>query len=399
MLYKICFLLFFSGAYCLLFAKEYRVVKNVSYKEIVKFETETESFSRCQARIDFVEGLVEVFGDCDVKRIDCFTEDGMWLGTVVQRSYKVETELWWGSPIPIPTPKLEERKNFTKGYTYKNVAFYEFRSSTNLVEVVFDINECGHDYEYVDGRCVKIPEHSHLSRSGNWKCDYGYKLDGSSCKELAVCSSEQYKVSDFECENLPEHAHALAGGEKGWECDSGYHLETVREFEICKEDPIFDNLSAEIAGSLGTGGAGFAFDGELGLEWLFGKKINLGPAVTMGLVYSSHEDDFNLSFLSTRLNLAFVLASKLDNIQFYLRPVVSINLGTNVELSGTDSVQASYSVPSSAAGIEFGIRFWESPKELDYALDIYLKFFSTIFQDTIVSDEKLILVGMRFIFL
>ncbi len=118
--------------------------------------------------------------------------------------------------------------------------------------------------------------------------------------------------------------------------------------------------------------------------------------MTIGAVSSSH---YNLSFLSTRMNLAFIFASKLDNIQFYLRPVISMNLGTNVELSEDDAEQISYSVPFSTAGIELGMRFWESPKERDFALDLYLMFFSTIFRDSLVSDEKLILFGMRFVFL
>lgn len=249
MLYKICFLLFFSGA--LLFAKEYRVIKKVRdlfYEKTVEFETETESSSRCKARIDFRNDLVEVLGACDVKRINCHTEDGMWLWTVVRRSFKTENVLWWGAPVPIPVSKWEESEDFAKGYTYRNIDFHECNRSTNFVEVVFDINECGHDYKYVDGRCVKIPEHSHLSRSGNWICDNGFKYVDGSCKELAVCSSGQFKVSDFECEDLLEHAHALAGGENGFECDSGYHLETVGEFEFCKENPILNDLSVEIAG-------------------------------------------------------------------------------------------------------------------------------------------------------
>ncbi len=390
MLYKICFLLFFSGT--LLSAKEYRVVKDVKsshsfipYENLVKFEIETESSSRCEARIEFFygrswEGLVEVSGDCDVKKIHCLTENGVWLGNAYRRLL------------------FDYDEHFAKGYSYKDVEFPEF-FDTKFVEIVFDINECGYGYEYVDGRCVKIPEHSHLSRSGGWNCDYGYRYADGSCQELAVCSSGQYKVSDFECDDLPEHAHALVGGKKGWECDSGYHLETVGEFEICKEDPILNDLSAEIAGFIGGEipvGTGLAFGGEIGLEWLFlQKKINLGPAVTIGVISSSH---YNLSFLSTRLNLAFVFASKLDNIQFYLRPVVSMNLGTNVDFS-EDNVEISYSVPFSTAGIEVGTRFWESSKERNFAIDLYLMFFSTIFRDSLVSDEKLIFLGMRFIFL
>lgn len=161
--------------------------------------------------------------------------------------------------------------------------------------------ECDNGYYSNGYLCLAVPANAHKNEYDNgWECNYGYQEDNNNCKKLAVCNSNQYKVDDFTCTELPAYAHKVY--ENSWECDNGYvntsykvceeiptcsdnevlnktynrcdkipsHAEKVSDeswrrkkgyhtkYEggesFCKSDPlnIYNNLSLEFAGNLGT---------------------------------------------------------------------------------------------------------------------------------------------------
>ena len=316
--------------------------------------------------------------------------------------------------------------------------------------------ECNEGYYSNGNWCEKIPPNAHRNKYGNgWDCNYGYKENDGRCEKLAVCSNGQYKLTDFDCADLPEHAHEVSGytwecdygyvnmsdnvceeipvcgenevlnkdynrcdkipwhskkyDEESWVCNENYHEEYEDGERICKHDPfnIYNNLSLELAGVIGTQVLednsytnNYDYDDpvfiedEFGLEWLFGEKFSFGPAISIARVFEKRPDE--LTYYSTRMNYAVVLAFGSGSVQYYGRPFISTNVATTVEYKSETRGTMDYSIPAAVGGLELGIRLGDSYTN-NIAFDLYFGMMANPFKDDLVDDEYVLYFGARLI--
>jgi len=264
--------------------------------------------------------------------------------------------------------------------------------------------ECNEGFFEYSGECRLLPKNSHRVDMHSWECNEVFFEDSGSCKDISECGDDMiYDASIQRCVNLPENAVKV--GDEDWECEDEYFArreedDTWHCYEtgesVYEEIDLHNNLSMELAGFLGVNEIEESFkrslNAEVGAEWLIGESINVGTALTVMGFYDEHE---NWLVKGTRLNLAFLLATRESSRQLYVRSFVSIGLGTAFKYSGNGSHHEPV-VNTSAGGLEGGIR-WGNSYANDFATDLFVRLNRRMYEIDEHMDNWLVAIGLRLV--
>ncbi len=272
-------------------------------------------------------------------------------------------------------------------------------------------------YNVSEFECADVPLHAHKIYYGDvpWACNEGFLEYDGSCRKIAVCSETQYYINEFTCGFLPENSHRAYGSGDFWECDEGF-IERDGNCEVVvpvstpayitnteTETPwvLPGNLSMEFAVLVGFPSVVLGdpdddmviAEFELGGEWLFGSAYILGPAATIvGVIDNRYDDAF---LFNARLKLSLVMGLGVNDAYWYVRPFISINLGTSVDFDGRDTSDY-LDVPAAVGGMELGFRFGNSAGN-NMAMDVFLSAAPIMIRDKYFENDIVYSLGVRFV--
>lgn len=255
----------------------------------------------CKTRVDLSEGLVDNSRGCDIKEINVYNKNRMWVGSLdgVEEGfhkryadYDVKRYKGKGTQIEIDysftsqdaSPSNRWMVSCPKGmFAYIDSDYYYCKKPFTCYNGMYAIDSleceelpygahrnattgyscnkgyvmrsegyceekatCGATdaYDKTDNSCHERPDNSHwIKNTLEWECNNGYVLQGDACEKKLKCDSASRYYAEYNtCVALPEFSHWNDSESSDWTCDTGYVLsgDGCVEKATCSSEQRYD---------------------------------------------------------------------------------------------------------------------------------------------------------------